>query len=204
MAHSYSSLKLWRTCPAQYRAKYIDKCVVSQDSPALRRGREVHEQLDAALQGRSAVPDAYARYAPLVQTLRAKGARPEASYGMTADGTPCGFDDPKAWLRGRIDVEMVSGDNALLLDWKTGQYRVDEFQADVYAALLRAIHPGLTIEFSFVYLDVGRTATCTPDKDALRRVQAIAEACESDTMHQPRPCWACRFCPVRTCIHNGE
>jgi len=200
--HSYSSLKLWRTCPAQYRAKYMDG-IKSAPGPALVKGKEYHERLEAAV-GTGAVPAGMWTPDGLIPALHRAGARPEQQYGMYEDGTPCSFDDPKAWLRGAIDVELRSDSRAILLDWKTGQYRVDPFQADVYATLLRSLKKDLTVEFTFVYIDAKRTCKVRPDHQAEARVRAIATACENDEVHAPRPCWACRFCPVTSCIYNGD
>ena len=203
MIYSYSSLKMYQTCPAQWDAVYRRKAVRREESPALAKGIRIHAQLEEAVLKGTPAPV----WTPpgLMATLQDNTVVVEAEYAITFDMTPCGFWDEAAWLRGKVDVAMVRGPKAIVLDWKTGQVRVDPLQADVYATLLRAAHGStLAITFSFIFVEQAQTVTLKPDSGAEERVRAIIDTIEADEVFEPTPCWACYYCPVVSCEHQGK
>lgn len=199
LIHSYSALNAFSICPRQYEARYVLKTTKSTTSPALEKGRDWHAALEHAVQTGEGLPAHLARWRPLVAALHAGGARAEATLAIDRAGQPCGYWDAGAWLRGAIDIEWTRAGQCLMLDWKTGKVHPDPVQADVYSALRRASDPALAVEFHFVYLEHRKTVALRPDKGALQRVSASLTRLEDTTRFAPRPCFACRFCPVTTC-----
>lgn len=206
MKLSYSALKMWLTCPAQFRAKYVDRTWPAEaDTPALRRGREVHAVLEAAVRNGYAVPEArLGIWLPpgLIDQLHKGRAVAEAGLGITEDGRPCRPDAPDAWLIGYIDVLMAVQGDALLLDWKTGKPRPDPLQADVYATLLRAHDPQLAVQFVWVFLEARVVESIDVDMNAERRVRSIAAQALAPQEYEPKPSFACAWCPLVACQHN--
>ena len=197
--HSYSALKCFSTCPRQYEALYLTKSVKRTSSPALEKGIAWHEALEKAVRDNTPLPSHLSKWQPLANTLRKAGAQVEVKLAMDREGNPCGFWDKHAWLRGAIDVDT----GQLLLDWKTGKVYPDPLQADVYTALKRASLPKLKVDFHFVYLEHSKVVTMKPNQDATNRVvQYIARVEQAET-YPPRPCFACRWCPVTQCEYNG-
>lgn len=203
MPLSYSALKTYLTCPAQYEAKYVSRTWPREaDTPALRRGREVHAVLESAVRNGFKVPHERMKiWTPpgLLETLHRGGAIAEAGFAITADGQAVAPKDPAAWFVGYIDVLTAGAGAALLLDWKTGKVRVDPLQADVYAMLLRAIRPGLPVEFHWVFLEHEVVESVQVDADAERRVRSIAAQATTEQEYSPRPSFACKWCPLSKC-----
>lgn len=203
--YSYGKIKKWLTCPAQYHAQYVAKTVRSSSSPALERGKQVHSTLEQSLvQGTE--PTSVWTPAGLIPKLYAAGATPETQYAIDQAGNPCGYWDKTCWLRGAIDVQgPIVGPTIRLIDYKTGGFRPDSLQSDVYATLIRrCLKRDLTVDFTFLYIDKKRTHTEQPDGGAEDRVRAVTERIENDVTFDPTPCWACRFCPLYTCPYNDN
>lgn len=198
MIHSYSALKAFGTCPRQYEALYLLRSVKRGPSPALEKGIEWHEALEHAVKRGAPLPKHLHPWQSLADRLRAAGAQAEVKLAIDREGKPCDFWDRNAWLRGAIDVDA----GTLLVDWKTGKVYPDPFQADVYVALKRATQPKLKVDFHFVYLEHKKVVTLKPNQDAADRVRTYIARVEQAETFPPRPCFACRFCPVTDCEYN--
>jgi hypothetical protein len=206
MIHSYSAIKTWNVCPRQYYHKYVIKSVKYEPSPALQKGQRVHEALEAAVKGDNQALAREKLWTPdgLLDLLQRGQAQAEVKLAMRRDGTPCDFWDKTAWLRGAIDVELTTRRASLLLDWKTGKVYPDALQADMYVTMLRAKHgSNLKPTFYFVYVDQEVVISERPDTAAEERVRANIELVENDSHYHPRPCFACRWCPVTSCEYQG-
>ncbi len=153
---SYTSLSTFELCPFKYLEKYVTKTVPPADSEALRQGRAIHSLLERCLKNDD-VPDAVRAEVgaigtgnlwPTVERLRDQGARAELALGVRQDWTPCDFFDPNVAGRGKLDVTIINGDKAFILDWKTGKVTNKKYQSDaeiaLHAVLLKAHHPELT------------------------------------------------------------
>lgn len=209
MIHSYTALAEWRLCPRAHKARFIDKSVKTEETPALKEGKRVHELLQHHLENGLPVPEGLKLDARLWTILQRYGARAEVKVAMTRDGRGCNFfDNDNAWIRGALDVyKYVEGKQvALAADWKTGKPGyTDELQAEVYAAILYAIvHVQRTL-FIFSYVKHGVNKPITVDgAKALANVRRLAERVEADTEHPPRPGWKCKWCPVKWCEYNDS
>lgn len=199
--YSYSSLRAFGQCPRHFKARYIDKTVKFETSPALEKGRRVHEELEAALLT-TQDPGVWTPTG-LIDKLRAAGARPEVKLAVDHSWQPVDFWDKRAMFRGAIDVDLTTPRVSLMLDWKTGQVRPDEFQADCYAALKRAeVGHDIDVQFHWVFVDQKETRATAPSEKARDRVEMFIERAETATDFPPRPHFACRWCPVLDCEYN--
>lgn len=200
MTHSYTSLSTWLTCPAKYNAIYIDKRVKRGTSPALERGLQTHERLQMAV--RTGVEPEGLRLPPkLIQSLHAAQAETEVCLRIREDGSPT-TDKAASALVGYLDVLLQHQNRALCIDWKTGKFRPDMFQADVYRTLVEAHHATTSFEFAWVYTDLGRVHTVCPDAGATARVASVMWQVEADDKFRPIPGPLCRWCPVHECRYN--
>lgn len=197
MRYSYSAIKLWLTCPRQFEAKYITKTWPPfHETPATRRGKEAHRDLENYIRGqRDDVPKQWWTPPGLLEKLKRADARAEVRYTATIGGHE---------MIGYIDVEMSLPHRVLCIDWKVGKFYPDELQADVYGVLHRdkVGHPEKPFSFSWVYLDQQLTHTVEVDKHAQGRVVSLLDAVEADTAYDPKPCFACKWCPVVACEYN--
>ena len=196
MRHSYSSLSAFLKCPRLWHAKYyVRRLPKEDDAPALRRGRDIHKLLEKSVeQGRPLSPDTIWTPPGLIEKLHQAGARTEVMYKTDH-------------MIGFLDVELIVGPIAWMGDWKTGKYRVDELQADVYSYLLwKKVDPTLVPKFNLIYVDAKKVhPPIQPDKRAIARVENIMEQAEKmghAAANKPSPGWPCKWCPVLDCEHN--
>lgn len=206
-AWSFSAWDMWRTCPLQYKLAKIDK-LKTETSPAMLRGREVHDAIAKYLSGehdRLGVNIASKRATKLYDEIRAFDNKVvEQQWGFDRRWSPTGWfaKGPKAtWLRAVIDVGVLYDDmSAEVIDHKTGKNRGgydDQLELFAVAAMqhLPAINH-VTTRLSFV--DHEETAFGEyPRSD----VSALIEKWEGkvrpmfeDTEFLPRPNAKCKFC----------
>src|SRR5690625_5780804 len=107
--YSYSAIKSYSTCPRQYHHRYVLKDLppVDWDTPALRKGREVHEALErAVLEGNDAPelgPHTFWTPPALLSKLHKAGARAEVRMAIREDDSPYDFFAKDARFRGVIE-----------------------------------------------------------------------------------------------------
>jgi hypothetical protein len=204
--HSHTSLSTWVNCPRLYKARFVDKRIKFKESPALIRGRVLHEAMEDVFNKGSPLPHEYGGKPEFVYLLKGHGARAEVELAMTAEGQGCGFWDKRAKLRGKIDVyaPVIQQKVALHVDWKTGNPRyTDELQAEVYACLQSITVIEKTL-FIWSYFS-GEYKTSLQDVDiARKKVMRLIEAVDADEDYHPRPNWKCRFCDDLTCEYNTK
>jgi hypothetical protein len=211
MIYSYSSISTYLTCPALFKAQYIDRTVKTVETPAMARGKRIHEALETSLRDRRPTPPPDARVKlPLWQYLITNNAIPELRLAVNQDYKPCDFFNHEARLRGVIDVFDSKG---VMIDWKTGNPRyVDDLQAVVYSAMAYAIYGLRRSIFVYVFTTYNSTRFVTfgPDErfdgpKSLDYVASIIDTIEADKTFEPSKCWKCgRFCPNVTCPFNGD
>lgn len=156
-------------------------------------------------------------------TMRAKGAlvATEMDLAITAQFTPTGWFDPNVWYRAKVDVAVVSqggeGRVGVAVDWKTGKVVEDTPQLQMTALVMFAHFPKLdVVESRFVWLKYDeQTQERIKRENAVRvwnniapRVRPLQAAYATHDPSQgfpAKPGYLCRkWCPVKTCPHNGK
>jgi len=202
MRHSASSLETWTNCPRLWKAKYVDKVVPYVEHPAAKRGTEIHETLENAVNS-GVAPDTVWTPEGLIPALHRMGADTESKVGLAAPGVPCDFRAPEVKLRGVMDVVAQSVSGTVILDWKTGKVRPKKIQADAYTAFAKALGSPTPVHFRFVYVDQRRNVALDRDpQQAEDNIFSLIEQVEADTEHLPQPGWLCRFCDYYACRYN--
>lgn len=206
--HSYTSLANWRLCPRLHYEQHVRKSLPFVETEAMRRGKEMHSALEAALRDGADPPTGYGVPQRLWRLLVEFGARAEVPIAMTRDGRGCGFfDKDNVWVRGKIDVYLsaLHRSACIMVDWKSGNPNyTDELQARVYGAMIGRAVPGITKTlFLWSYPKAGKTKPLTVDNEkAWREVGQLAKRVEADEAHPPRPGWKCKWCAVKWCEYN--
>lgn len=208
LSHSYSAIKLFETCPLRYYRQRITKDVVDEGGEASKYGERIHKLLENRLKG-AGLEQEIAQYEPLCQSVEKLAAQGELHVEkelvLTDNLTPTGWWDSDAWLRSKLDVLVLLGDTAVVMDWKTGKRNPDFFQMQTFAAQVFKHYPDVvTVKTSLVWLKgmgmdtevYSRSEANQLWAEVLKRIQRIHDAYEHDNW-PARPSGLCRFCPCR-------
>jgi RecB family exonuclease len=209
LSHSYSSIKLYENCPYRYFRQRISKDIVDEGGEASKYGERIHQYLEYRLANNAELPQEVANYEPLcvaVEKLSQGGElHIEKELVLTENLTPTGWWDADAWLRSKLDILVINGAIANVMDWKTGKRKADQFQMQLFAAQVFKHFPDVqTVKTSLVWLKTmemdteqyHRSQTNTLWADTMKRIQRIHSSLEHDNW-PAKPSGLCRFCPAR-------
>ena len=211
MTHSYSSIKLFENCPLRYYRQRIRKDVTDQGGEASKYGERIHALLEARLKG-SEIDQEVVAYDPLcasVEKLAREGElHIEKELVLDENLHPTGWWEPDAWLRSKLDVLVLRGPDAVVMDWKTGKRNPDFFQMQIFAAQVFKHYPDVhRVRTSLVWLKTlemdtemyTRVNINSSWAEIMARIQRIHDAYNSGNW-PARPSGLCKFCPARdTC-----
>lgn len=209
LSHSYSAIKMYEDCPLRYYRQRILKEVQDQGNQYTVYGERVHEALEKRLRDNEELSQDMARYEPLITAI-------ESSVGdgqLYVEYEACLNDElkstewfaPDAWFRGKLDVLIVKGDTAVVMDWKTGRRKGDFDQLELFSLLTWKMFPEVqTVRASFVWLkDMAMDHEVYERKDAndlwakhIGRIRRIYDSVKHDNW-PAKPSGLCRFCPCR-------
>jgi len=208
LSHSYSSIKLFENCPLRYYRQRIAKDVVDEGGEASLYGERIHAFLEARLKGSGLEPEA-AQYEPLCQSVEKLAQRGELHIEkelvLNDELLPTGWWSPDAWLRSKLDVLIIIGTDAFVMDWKTGKPKTDQFQMQMFAAQVFKHYPEVQrVKTSLVWLKTMELDTEVYAKvhmhklwtEILKRIQRI-EAAYQHANWPAIPSGLCRYCPCR-------
>ena len=208
LSHSYSSIKLYENCPLRYFRQRILKDVVDEGGEASKYGERIHAFLEKRLKG-AGIEQEVAQYEPLCQSVEklAKGGSLliEKELVLTENLTPTGWWEADAWLRSKLDVLVLRGADAVVMDWKTGKRNADQFQMQMFAAQVFKHYPEVQrVKTSLVWLKTMEMDTEQYTRidinvvwaEVMKRIQRIHDSLEHDKW-PARPSGLCRYCPAR-------
>lgn len=209
LSHSYSSIKLYENCPFRYFRQRIVKDVVDEGGEASKYGERIHQYLELRLKQDGLLPQEVAHYEPLCASVEriAKGGELhiEKELVLNDNLTPTGWWDADAWLRSKLDILVINGDEAVVMDWKTGKRNPDFFQMQIFAAQVFKHYPDVVrVKTSLVWLKTMEMDTEVYNREQvndvwaeiMKRIQRIHKSLEFDNWPM-RPSGLCRFCPAR-------
>lgn len=209
LSHSFSSIKMYMNCPQRYYFQRVKKAVVDQGSEATRYGERIHKFLEDRLKTNTELPQEAEHYEGLVQSIL-KGIGNgellvEQELTLTKELTPTGWFDADAWLRTKVDVLIIKGNKAIMLDWKTGKRKPDFDQFELYALQIFTHYPEIEqISTGFVWLKdqtMDKETYLRQDAAALwekllKQIGRIEKSLETEVW-PARPSGLCRWCPAR-------
>lgn len=210
LSHSYSALKLYENCPYRYFRQRISKDIVDAGGEASKHGERVHEYLEHRLKSNTALPQEIAPYETLcssVEHIVGVGGELhiEKELVLNENLRPTGWWDVDAWLRSKLDILVINGDVANVMDWKTGKRKTDQFQMELFAAQVFQHYPEVTqVKTSLVWLKTFELDTETylragVDRlwaEVMQRIRRIHVSLEHDNW-PAKPSGLCKFCPAR-------
>lgn len=212
LAHSYTAIKQYNSCPKRYYHQRITKEVKDQPGAATVYGERVHKQLEDYLKApANALPVESAALKPLCDmfTEQVQGSGQllvEQEYTLNSNLEPTSWFAPDAWLRFKLDVLVVRDNNtAIVADWKTGKRRPDFDQLEMFALAVFKFWPEVT-KVSSLFIWTKENAI---DKEIYRRehedamwtklmtnIHRIEKSLETDNW-PAKPSGLCKFCPCK-------
>ncbi|HEB52676.1 MAG TPA: PD-(D/E)XK nuclease family protein [bacterium] len=215
---SYSTIDAWRRCPRMFFETTISKRYKRDfvKTPAIERGEKIHGMINRHIELGDALPPALRRVTDIVRKL-STGARviqTERKLAVTRDWRPTGFFDHDVWGRAVADATFVYETGAVYVDWKTGSWKQDGLQLRLTALVLFP-HLSEAVEriraFYWYTTDdePSEVEIVTRDDFAKARTDGVPEILRiEDAIRKgdfpPKPGFQCRWCPVKSCPHNGK
>lgn len=212
---AYTKLKTHEQCPRQCAWRYGDTKRPFVETEAIKWGNQVDTALAVRITG-GKLPESMQAYEFIGKTTdeaRRLGASviPKYKFGLTRELAACDYWHPQVWFRGEMDLALVGGNYAAIMDWKTGKEKDDPTQLALYAGVGFQYWPAVKIiTTSFVWLKTGnrtkeqywREGQDEIWQDILPRVKRMEEDLESkDDWREfdPKPSGLCPWCPVLEC-----
>lgn len=172
-AWSHSALGLYEQCPYKYyRVKHCKKghpdFIKDEFGAAAQEGIRVHTDLENRIKHKTPLPPDLQKHEDLCTMIEASTVdailAAEDEFALNQQLQPCDwFSKPGAaptWLRGKIDVLIIKGDTAIIIDWKTGKVKEDMDQLKIFALMVFAHYPQVqTVKASYLWL---KTRQMTP------------------------------------------
>jgi hypothetical protein len=177
----------------------------------------VHKAAEEYIRDDTPIPPKFGQFTKQLDAMKAlKGDKYcEHEMGLKKDFTPCAFNDPDVWARGIVDLLVINGDKARIIDYKTSkssQY-ADTKQLELLSLLTFKHFPEVKIiKAGLLFLVVEDLVPREYQSDIqstawvkwINDVQQL-EAAMQHGVWNPKPNFTCRnFCAVKDCEHNGR
>ena len=210
MAHSYSSLDTFETCPRKYKHKYILR-EREPPGPEAAAGTATHLALEQRLRDKKPLPPEHAQLEHWVAAIEDPAVDIKTELRMNLDRAlqPCSQAD--AWIVAVADILARRHFSAWLGDWKTGKRREKPLQMRIMAALVFQSFPEVEdVSGCNIWLKEGRMGDfhrwhrdALPGlwREILPRIIEVEEAVSRDRFPE-KPGPLCGWCPVAACRFN--
>jgi CRISPR/Cas system-associated exonuclease Cas4 (RecB family) len=211
---SFSSLKDYINCPKQYQEVKVLKNFTKRPTPQMLYGTEVHRACEDYVREGKPLEKNYERFKPVLDSLiEIPGHKyPEHKMALNHAKEPCNYGKDY-WVRGIVDLMIVDGDHAFIVDYKTGSNRYpDPKQLKLMALMafshfpeVNVIKAGLLFVMHESFMD---------ERYERDDISKLWKAFEGDLARlqlsydndawQPNPTPLCGWCPVTTCEFYKE
>ena len=213
LAHSYSALKQYDTCPRQYEKQRITREVKASFGEASIYGNRIHEQLEKRINDGVELPEESKYYEHLIEAFASLPGElvAEKELVLTAKLEPTTWWAEDAWLRSKLDVLVINGHDAVVADWKTGKRRPDSFQMELFAIQVLKHYPEVErVRTALIWLktsELDQYLYTRLDAPALwdmfyKKVLRIEESLAKDNW-PPQPSGLCPWCPAKNICEFG-
>lgn len=197
----YSKLETFEKCPAKFKYQFIDK-LPQPGSAAMERGSKMHDNIESYLNGwvKELLPECQS-FQQAIDDLKTEAYVAEQAIGLDKNWAklPDWFDKA-TWIRAKADAMYVHGDKLVVIDFKSGKYRVPSTdQVELYAIVGGALYPEVREIFAeYWYLDTGevysRSYTQPELLELRKKFEKRVEPMYVNTTWEPEPSMECRWC----------
>jgi RecB family exonuclease len=213
---SYSSIKTFDQCPKKYFHLKVVQDVKDEGNEASRYGNDAHAAAEAYIKDGTPIPDTYAVMRPVVEALSKfpgdKHTELRLGIKRTDNGfEPCGFFDKDVWYRGIVDLLIVKGKTAYLIDYKTGKNAkyADMKQLDLMAGAVFIHFPNVVrIKSGLAFVVSNEFPKKDHARENLNQYLAVfddqldqLEAAMDNGIWNAKTSPLCGWCPVTSCEH---
>jgi RecB family exonuclease len=213
---SYSSIKTFDQCPKKYFHLKVVQDVKDEGNEASRYGNDAHAAAEAYIKDGTPIPDTYAVMRPVVEALSKfpgdKHTELRLGIKRTDNGfEPCGFFDKDVWYRGIVDLLIVKGKTAYLIDYKTGKNAkyADMKQLDLMAGAVFIHFPNVVrIKSGLAFVVSNEFPKKNHVREHLNQYLAVfddqldqLEAAMDNGIWNAKTSPLCGWCPVTSCEH---
>lgn len=206
---SHSSLSKFTTCPRQfYEVRILDNFKDEAGEAALW-GTYVHKCIEDAIKDGAALPENTKKYAPQIWTAiggALKSVQAEKKLAINSKLEPTAWDEGR-WCGSISDILKITGDVALVIDWKLGKIKITH-QLKLNALMVFYNYPDIQrVNTSFEWLQFDQRTVDSFTRDQIPEMwkyfesdlRQYAQAFRTDTW-QKRPSGLCNgWCPCTTC-----
>ncbi len=212
---SFSSLKDFINCPKQYYHIKVAKDFEKKATHQMLYGTEVHKACEDYVRDGTPLLKNYERFkSQLDALLEIRGTKYcEHEMALTQDREPCAFDSDTRWVRGIVDLLIVDGADAYIVDYKTGSNRYpDPKQLKLMALMtyahfpeVQSIKAGLlfVMHNTFVTEEYDRKDINKLWQNFLPELNRLQVAYENNIWF-PKAGPLCGWCPVSSCNFYRE
>ena len=148
-AWSYSSIKTFEQCPKKYFHLKVAKDVKDTGSPESDYGTQAHSVAEDHIKDGTPIPEKFSIMRPVVEALaKFPGVKhTELRLGVTKTYEPCDFFGDDVWWRGIVDLLILNGVTAHMVDYKTGKNAkyADMRQLDLMAGAVFVHYPEVEV-----------------------------------------------------------
>jgi hypothetical protein len=213
---SFSKMKDFQTCPKQFYHKTVLQEFPYVETPEMRYGTEFHKAAELFIRDGVPVPDKFAFARGALEHLKAQPGEKhcERKLGLTEDLQPCSFFDKAVWFRGVVDLAIIDGETATVIDYKSGKNAryADKGQLELMAmAMFRHFPEIRRVRAGLLFVIANELVKDKYAHDTQHKLWEkwladygrMQTAFETNTWN-PKPSGLCRnHCPVKSCPHFG-
>lgn len=204
---TFSRLEKFQNCPRQFYHVHVKKDVTDTPGEAAIWGDTVHKALEHRLRDGTPLPEGMTQWEAFVAKLAAKPGEKLCEQAMAIDKNFQPSPWSGSWSRGKADVLVINGHEALALDYKTGKRKLTD-QLALYAGYTFAHYESVqVVSAGFIWLKDKKVDKETYTRQDvpkiwdkfLPKVRKLEVAYEKDVW-PCKPSGLCRgWCPVKTC-----
>ena len=210
-AWSYSVLSMFEQCRKKYFHLKVVKDIKDSDSSFSSEGKEIHDAMFQRVIKGTPLPLPIRHFEKWAAAFANRKGEKHGEMKLCLNNKfePVAWFAPDAWVRAVVDLLIIDGSTATIVDWKTGKKRIDWTQLMLTAAIISQLMPEITkFNMVFVWLNSGEISHESIEKSAIRgvwqdilpRVKEI-EIAKRTTDFPATESGLCGYCPVHTCPH---
>lgn len=203
---------MFEVCRKKYYHLKVIKDVKDADSTASQDGKFVHDAMKKRVIDGEPLPIQLRQHEKLAKRFAdAKGEKHgEMQLALNKKMEPRDWFAKDVWVRAIVDLLIVRGTTAVLVDWKTGKRKERYDQLQLSAAVLSRYMPEIEeFKLTFVWLkdhEISEPLVIKKDEmkrvwlEFLPRVKNMTDAIDV-TVFPASPSGLCGWCPVESCPH---